>query len=264
MDAIILSEVRTISKDLSGSRLLPTPLQGKPSDVLAIVLAGRELGLGPMTAVRGIDIIQGKLSLSSALIGALIQSSPACEYLTPIESSPTRATYETKRKGSPKAVTMSFTIEEARAAGLASKDNYRKNPTAMLLARAQARIGRACYPDVMLGIYDKDSGELEDLEKEVNPAPLAQHVEDTKSKLREAVSGGTKPAGGDVVEGTLVESKPAEPPKQPDIVDRVMAAKTKEELIALKPELVPLGQMGKSLFEKRKAEIIALAKGGGQ
>lgn len=264
--AIVLSEVRAVSKDLSGSKLLPSFFYNKPQDVLAVVLAGAELGIGPMQSLRGMDVIQGKISMSSQLIGALIMSSPDCEYLTPVEFTDKKATYETKRKGSPAPVRMSYTFEEAKQAGLTGKDNYRKNPVAMLLARCQARIGRACYPDKCLGVYDRDSGELDDLKAETTP--LADHVETVKSKLREAVA--PKPAV-EVVEGTVVEEKPT--PEDPRLefppttvgtfAAKIVNVQTAEQLRALLPDLKALSvgeqETLKPKFAARKAELLAKA-----
>lgn len=251
-NALALSEVRALTKDLSSSKLLPTPLQGKPADVLAIVLVGRELGLGPMQSVRGMDVIQGKLSMSSALIGALIMSSPDCEYLTPVEFTDKIATYETKRKGSPNPVRMSFTFEEAKLAGLTSKDNYRKNPTAMLLARAQARIGRAVYPDKCLGVYDRDSGELDPTPE---PVPQTAHVQSVKDQLRAQVS----PAA-DVVEGEIVSVETPDGPVQV-IAAAIRDAATLDDLKALIPTIGKLTASEKAelrpVYDARKAELNA-------
>ena len=64
-------------------------------------------------------------------------------------------------------------MAEAQAAGVATKDNWRKFPAAMLRARAASALVRAVYPDVLLGVYDSDSGELED----AAPAPAPVIVE---------------------------------------------------------------------------------------
>lgn len=248
--AIVLSEVRALSTDLSKSKVIPTSLQGKPADVLAIVLTGRELGIGPMQSMRGFDVIQGKVSMSSAMIGALILSSPDCEYLTPIEASPTIATYETKRRGAPAPVRMSFTIEEAKQAGLTGKDNYKKNPTAMLLARAQARIGRAVYPDKLLGVYDRDSGELDDL-KTVGTGQSA-HVAEVKTALKAAVAPEITDAEFTEVPVTPAEPEPAALPP-PTLAQRIEACATLAELAALNPEIKALSKEEKLAIQPTHA-----------
>ena len=53
-----VNEAMTLSKGLSGSALLPRALQGKPADVLVVLLTGHELGLSPMQSLRNINVIQ--------------------------------------------------------------------------------------------------------------------------------------------------------------------------------------------------------------
>ena len=59
-----LGEYRWMAAAISRATVtLPKALQGKPEDVLAVMLAGRELGLGPMESTRLIDIINGQTAL---------------------------------------------------------------------------------------------------------------------------------------------------------------------------------------------------------
>ena len=46
-----LDEAFRLAKNLAVASVLPDSLRGKPSDVLAIVLYGQELGLAPMQAI---------------------------------------------------------------------------------------------------------------------------------------------------------------------------------------------------------------------
>jgi hypothetical protein len=183
-NALVVSEkaeLRALSKELALSQLLPQALRQKPADVLAIVLTGKELGLEPMQAIRGIHIISGKAALSADLMGALVKRSSQCEYLTLVLSSDTIATYKTKRRGEPGETEMSFTIEQAAAAGLSKGDNWRKYPGAMLRARALAQICRAVYPDVCLGLYDADSAELGPVDFGRDSPELLQARADTEA-----------------------------------------------------------------------------------
>lgn len=162
-----LTEAKELASTLSSARTIPEALQKAPADVLAIVMAGAELGLAPMQSLRALVLIKGKPTLSADAMGALVKSRrDVCQFLTLDSSDATRATYSTQRVGDPKPTTLSFTIEEARTAGL-NGDNWRKFPAAMLRARALSAICRAVYPDLILGVYDPE--ELEHVEKEVPP-----------------------------------------------------------------------------------------------
>lgn len=166
-----LDEAKNLATTLSNARTIPEALQKAPADVLAIVMAGAELGLAPMQSLRALVLIKGKPTLSADAMGALVKSRrDVCEFLVLESSDATRATYSTKRVGDPRPTTLSFTIEEAKTAGL-NGDNWRKFPAAMLRARALSAICRAVYPDLILGVYDPD--ELPAEEKDVTPPPTS-------------------------------------------------------------------------------------------
>lgn len=192
-EASDFDQLYRMARALSESGLLPEALRGKPADIAIIMMQGRELGLQPMQSINGIDVIQGKPNVSPALMAAMVRASPACEYLTLVESGVNGSTWTTKRRGAPKPVTMSYTAEMAQRAGLAGKDNYRKNPEAMYLARGLGRICRAEYQDVIKGMYVK--GEILD-----EWAP-------------EAVGGGTESAP-DTIEGEVIEQAPEPNPAE--------------------------------------------------
>lgn len=66
-----LREVYWMAKALTNAVTLPAALRGKPADVLAVMLAGRELGIGPMAATRMVHIINGQTSVATELKLAL-------------------------------------------------------------------------------------------------------------------------------------------------------------------------------------------------
>jgi hypothetical protein len=121
-----------------------------------ILATGAELGLTAMQSLRSIHIIDGKPSLSADLIVGLVKRSPVCEWFQMVESTNTRAVYETKRSGEPAPARYEFATEDAHNAGLLSKANWRKFPAAMLRARCSSALARAVYPDIVAGLYDPD------------------------------------------------------------------------------------------------------------
>lgn len=164
-----LAEARDLATILSGANSMPAALKKSPADVLAIVMAGAELGLAPMQSIRAIVLIQGRPTLSADAMGALVKASSKCEYLQCTETTEKVATFVTKRRGDPEPTRLSFTFEEAKAAGLVGKDVWKQFPKAMLRARAQSAICRLVYSDLMLGVYDSDELEAPP-EKDVTPA----------------------------------------------------------------------------------------------
>jgi 5'-3' exonuclease len=164
LDPRSMKEARVLAEDLFKSRMFSA--YGTPHGVLSTVLVGRELGLPAMAALRSIHNIDGRHTLSAALMAALVLKSGMAEYFEPISFSEKEATFETKRKGARNPVRVTHTIEMARAAWPKTEDKWLlsgwgKNPTDMLVARAQSRLARLVYPDLLAGLYTPE--ELADM-----------------------------------------------------------------------------------------------------
>ncbi len=153
-----VNESTALAKQIHRSALLPAALRGKEADVLVTILAGRELGMAPMVALRSIHVVQGKPVLSADSLVGVAQASGQCSYFRCVESTDQIATYETQRRGD-QPVQRSFTIADARRANLVNKDNWKKYPAAMLRARCKADLARDVYPDAVAGVYTPDEGE---------------------------------------------------------------------------------------------------------
>jgi hypothetical protein len=170
-----LKHLESMAQTLSKSSLIPDALKNKPGDVLVTLMTGAELGLQPMQALRSIAVVKGKPSLSADLMVSLVkQRKDVCEYLILAKSTPEVATYKAKRVGEPEPTEMSFTMQDAQRAGLTGAGGmYAKYPAQMLRARCASGICRAVFPDLCMGLYDSDSGELTDgkplPEKDITP-----------------------------------------------------------------------------------------------
>ena len=133
---------------------------GTPQGVLSTVMLGRELGMPAMASLRSVHIIEGKHSLSADLMVALVLKSGLAEYFQMSESTDEVCTFETKRKGNPLPMSLSYTIEEADKAGLLAPPKpgkkpgpWHKMPKLMLRARAKSMLARLEYPDLLAGLY---------------------------------------------------------------------------------------------------------------
>lgn len=175
-----ISETQDLARVYAKSSLLPPDLRGKEADVFVTIMAGMELGLAPMAALRSIHVVKGKPILSADGMVAVVQASGLCEYFTCVESSGVIASYETKRKGAPTPQRLSFTLDEAKIAGIAGGDNWKKYPAAMLRARAKAALARDVYPDAIAGVYTDDEVREFEPQRAGNGHAPAAHVIDAE------------------------------------------------------------------------------------
>jgi hypothetical protein len=135
---------------LVNSGMLPRDIR-TPESALAIMLKGRELGIGPMAAFAGITVIQGKPVVSPQLMLSLINRSGLMEDMK-IEDDGETCRVTMKRKGrSPH--TAAFSMQNAREMQLAGKDNWKKMGAIMRQWRAAAACSRIVFPDVIDGMY---------------------------------------------------------------------------------------------------------------
>ncbi len=143
-------EAWQLAQKVSNTDFVPKALRGKPEATLACILTGHELGIGAMQALQKINVIEGKPGAAAELMRALILR--AGHELWVEENTNTRCTIVGKRQGSERETRVTWTADDVQKAGLAQKDNHKKYPRAMLLARATAELARMIFPDVLAGI----------------------------------------------------------------------------------------------------------------
>lgn len=115
--------------------------------VLAIALAGRELGIGFMEATRQIDLINGQTALRAELKMALARR--AGLVVDAVEETATSCTIRAHRSDTGEAGEGTFTEADKKQAKLGTSDRsaWTTYPRDMYWARASARLLRRLCPD---------------------------------------------------------------------------------------------------------------------
>lgn len=147
-----LEEAEKMATKLSESSLLPPHFHKQPGNVYWAIALGLEIGFTPVQALQSIYVVHNRPGMYADSMVALILASGHAEYFQCVERSPTSATYETKRRGSPKPQSVTVTIEQAKQAGWTSNKKYEQEPEVMLAARAKSRLAKDVYPDVLRGM----------------------------------------------------------------------------------------------------------------
>ena len=120
------------------------------------IMAGQELGIGAYTAMNNLHIIEGKVTMSAALVGAMIKKAPQYDYKV-LSHDVTQCTIGFFQNGHEVGQSQ-FTMTDAQTAHLIKVGGAWQNyPKAMLLARALTQGARWYTPDVFMGaIYTPD------------------------------------------------------------------------------------------------------------
>jgi len=168
-----LVALQSTSKELAQSRL---HAHRNPADVLFVILVGESLGLNAATALMNIYNVNGMPTMKVDLKLALAKRHPeyaGCE----IDANTERCIVKMKRRkenGTEESITSTFTIEDAKRAGLfPKKDNWRMYPQRMLKARAISYAVNDLFPDIVFGMLSSE--EAQDID---------QHTEKTMAEYK--------------------------------------------------------------------------------
>ena len=161
---------------------IPDHYKGKPKEMLAAALMGREIGIGPMTSINNIDLIDGNVSMRAKLMSALIHR--AGHVIVVEEQTPEVARLKCLRYHRPTgtlidAGIIEYTKEDAETAGAMKRGTYKQHPKAMLTNRALTLAARTIYADVLAGFaYTAEEVEMSD---EVEPIPMELEVSEMQA-----------------------------------------------------------------------------------
>lgn len=166
------------------------------AQAVAKILAGRELGLGPIVSMTKIYMVKDKITLGVEVMGSLIKKSGTYDYFVKKLTNNECELEFYKIEGGKRTVigTSSFCILDAQKAGVAHGDNWKKYPRNMLMARAISNGARWYCPHLISGAYipeelgapvDAKTGEMKvaEIPLEEKPASGAPQIEKVNGDL---------------------------------------------------------------------------------
>lgn len=114
------------------------------------VLAGQEIGIGPVAAMVGIYVVEGKPTFSARLMASLVKRSGRYNYR--VKTTTDQECAIEFFEGQESVGVSTFTIKDAATAGLTGKDVWKKYPRNMLFARAMSNGFNMFTPDLSNGM----------------------------------------------------------------------------------------------------------------
>lgn len=151
-----MDQVWRFSQMVAKSGLAPKDMQ-KPETIMVAIMHGLEVGLTPLMALQRIAVINGRPAIwGDAAIG-LVRASGLCEFVDETiigDDDAMVATCRVKRKGEKETVDRTFSVGDAKKAGLWDKAGpWKQYPKRMLQMRARAFAMRDGFADVLGGLY---------------------------------------------------------------------------------------------------------------
>ena len=189
---------------LAPSTILPAAYRGNAANAFVAAETGAALGLEPLQALASIAVINGRATLSSDLMAAVIRR--AGHTLRIVENSPESVTATLIRADDKKfEFTVTWDKDKAVKAGLwGQKGPWSQYPTQMLRARAITEVARQGASEALMGMI-------------YSPEDFGATITDTGEVLEAEVidDAPAKPAPA-----TANTSKPAAAPSQPATLDK--------------------------------------------
>lgn len=226
---------------------LPAAYKNNPGAVLLAKSWADAHELPILTAIQWVAFVNGRPVIDATAQRALAERHG---YRVSVEDvSDQAATVSISRDGE-LVGRVTYSLEDAQRAGLAQKDNWRKNPAAMLVARATSTAIRWHAPGVLLGTLDPDEA--------VEPDPVAvlttqdvppagpREPEPSAEPVEEIVE-------AEIVEAEIVEETPAAPAETADRPDPALKGRARGAVESVKAR----GKY-RELSELLKAEGIPL------
>jgi len=106
------------------SEFAPKDFRGKPESCMLAIQHGAEIGLSPMQSLQNIACINGRPAIWGDAALAVAMASPVCEYVRERidgDGDAMVATCEAKRRGYERGTTATFSVADAKKAGLWGK-----------------------------------------------------------------------------------------------------------------------------------------------
>lgn len=173
------------SEVLASSSIVPKAYRGKPADIIAAALLGREVGFSPMTSLQYIHVVDGKAGLSAEGMVALVRARG--HSIDVLHMNDEGCKVRGTRVDNGDSLEFEFTRAHAQAAGLMTKVVWRSYFRSMAWARCVSQLCRSLWPDVIMGLsYTQEELEsiagvetkVETVEVQAIPAPDVAEIED--------------------------------------------------------------------------------------
>lgn len=163
----------------------------KLDEAIARISYGKSLNMSPKLALTNTMIVNGNMTIWGDALPAVIYQSGLMDYKEETFDATTMTAICTiKRKDMSKPETRTFSMEDAKIAGLWGKNVWAKYPKRMLQQRARTYAFRDIFPDVLQGMITTEeaqeianNNDVISSYSQVLANPVVKHVETVKEEV---------------------------------------------------------------------------------
>ena len=131
-----------------------------PEQAMALMLIAQAEGMHPAIAARDYHVIQGRPALKADAMLARFQTAGGKVEWLKYDDKEVSGKFSHPQGGT---ATITWTIQQAMAAGLAAKDVWKQYPRQMLRSRVISEGVKTIYPGVAVGVYTPE--EIQDFDE---------------------------------------------------------------------------------------------------
>lgn len=145
----------SVARQIAATPFVPESYRGQPESVVAAILTGRELGIGPMQALREIHMIDGRATFSATLMLAKMRQGGVVILDSGVDDD--RAWIKARRADTGEEAEVEWRYEEAtkilrKGKPLSDGANWKNYRQDMLWARCVGRLARRLGSDLLGGL----------------------------------------------------------------------------------------------------------------
>ena len=158
-----MADALAFSTMVSKTEFAPKDFRGKPEACLLAIQHGSEIGLSPMQSLQSIAVVNGRPTIYGDAALAVCLAALVCEWVTESvdgEGDRMVATCSAQRRGYPAPIVSTFSVADAKAAGLWGKQGpWSQYPKRMLAMRARGFALRNAFADVLRGLVTAEEAQ---------------------------------------------------------------------------------------------------------
>jgi hypothetical protein len=270
--SVAMREANAIAK---AGDAVPKGYRGNPGAVLLARAWAENRGLDILTAVQSVAFVQGRPVIDATMQRALAKQAGYRVLVT--EADANYATVKVTELSTGEVIgEASYTMADAKAAGLIGKDNWKKNPEDMLVARATTRAVRRYAPEVMVGLTVAEEFD------EIAPDPVAvldshagedqnpetvdvAHNPVGESEEPSAATAAPESSPADIEDAEIVDDQPITDPTRGRVLDAMREAKKRDDWGQVAQEMQAEGiQMVASKMTEAEGQLVLGILGSGE
>lgn len=186
---VVWQQIEEVSARLIKSQALPSTI-ANASQLTMVLMAGYEAGMKPMESLNAYYIVNGRLTIYG---DAVIRQLKRADYKVKWGEVNDKSATVTIISKDGEEQTETYTMEDAKAAGVLNKVPWKNHPKDMMRWKAIARAVRFFCPEVLGGVqyFKEEAEDMEPVKQNVidavasdSPVPMSA---ETKARLTELI-----------------------------------------------------------------------------